>query len=228
MCVLWLDFWQWRHLQVLMSSWSLTLWNSLPLSWHAVKLVPCQMKLSVGLVRCCCVTVGRCTICLTKLTNHVTALMEGPAHSSEAGLSVCLAVKDAFTVMWYDALLLVLFFPCDAVHKHGIGCRVLSVHPSVTFFLSKRVIISSELFHPRVASSHAILAFRYETLQQYSDGEPPNWDLLTGAKIMIFNHWLQETDDVLKYNKLEGHSVERMYLRQRCFDGSTAQWIKPC
>ena len=23
--------------------------------------------------------------------------------------------------------------------------------------------------------------------------------------------------------KLEGHSVERMYLRQRCFDGSLAQ-----
>ena len=27
--------------------------------------------------------------------------------------------------------------------------------------------------------------------------------------------------------KLEGHSVERMYLRQRCFDGSLPQWMKP-
>jgi len=27
--------------------------------------------------------------------------------------------------------------------------------------------------------------------------------------------------------KLEGHSVERMYLRQRCFDCSLPQWIKP-
>jgi len=30
-------------------------------------------------------------------------------------------------------------------------------------------------------------------------------------------------------NKLEGHSVERMYLRQRCFDGSVNKTIvKPC
>jgi len=29
-------------------------------------------------------------------------------------------------------------------------------------------------------------------------------------------------------SKLEGHSVERIYIRQRCFDGSLAQWIKPC
>ena len=28
--------------------------------------------------------------------------------------------------------------------------------------------------------------------------------------------------------KLEGHSVERMNLRRGCFDGSLAQWIKPC
>ena len=28
--------------------------------------------------------------------------------------------------------------------------------------------------------------------------------------------------------QLEGHSVERSYLRQRCFNGSLAQWIKPC
>jgi len=27
-----------------------------------------------------------------------------------------------------------------------------------------------------------------------------------------------------KYIKLEGHSVEHMYLRQSCFDGSLAQW----
>jgi len=30
-----------------------------------------------------------------------------------------------------------------------------------------------------------------------------------------------------KAKKLEWHSVERMYLRQRCFDGSLAQSIKP-
>ena len=28
-------------------------------------------------------------------------------------------------------------------------------------------------------------------------------------------------------NELEGHSVERTYLRQRCFDGSPTQWMKP-
>ena len=34
-------------------------------------------------------------------------------------------------------------------------------------------------------------------------------------------------EHIVQHLKLEGHSVERMYLRQRCFDGSLAQWIKP-
>jgi len=71
-----------------------------------------------------------------------------------------------------------LFLPCNAMHKRDL-CRhvvsvCLSVRPSHSCILSKRINVSSKFFLP--PNSHTILDFPYQTSLQYSDK-----DLLTGA-----------------------------------------------
>jgi len=59
---------------------------------------------------------------------------------------------------------------------HGVytvmRCTSMSVCPSRSYILSKRVIISSDFFSP--SGSQAILVFPYQTSWQYSDGNPNN------------------------------------------------------
>jgi len=62
------------------------------------------------------------------------------------------------------------------------ACRWCSVCPFVrpsvclsrSWIMSKRINISSNFFHRRVATSHAILVFPYQTGWRYSDGNLPN------------------------------------------------------
>ena len=60
----------------------------------------------------------------------------------------------------------------------GLCCRKMSVRPSVCMshasIMSKPLNISSKHFYRRVATSHTILVFPYQTLRQYSDGVPYN------------------------------------------------------
>ena len=62
-------------------------------------------------------------------------------------------------------------------------CPSLSVCLSVTFVYSVETNKHLNIFPP--SGSHTILVFRYQTLWQYSDGDP-----LTGAKIAIFDQYL--------------------------------------
>jgi len=67
----------------------------------------------------------------------------------------------------------VYFLPRDAMRKHGLGCMPShSVCPAGCRFhvgpiVSKRVIIPSDFLH-----QFTVLDFRYQTLWQYSDGDP--------------------------------------------------------
>ena len=74
-----------------------------------------------------------------------------------------------WTFYWPNCLFLMLtaLLLRDAIHKRGLCRHVVSVCPSRTSVLSKRINISSEFFHYRVASP-----FAYQTLWQYSDRDP--------------------------------------------------------
>jgi len=43
------------------------------------------------------------------------------------------------------------------------------------------------------------------------------------AMLHVIEYFSKSLKVTQGHSKLEGHSVERMYLRQRCFDGSLAQ-----
>jgi len=86
-----LGFWWWRPLQVPMSSWYSTLWNSLPRLLNSVKLVLCRTKIApqwmrhwVGLVRCCWIIAEHCTICWLERTYQLRWLTENPAATAAA------------------------------------------------------------------------------------------------------------------------------------------------
>jgi len=64
-------------------------------------------------------------------------------------------------------------------------CVCVSVCLSRSYILSKRINISSNFFHCRVATSHTILVFPYQTTWQYSDGNPPNGGL-ESLKMVLF------------------------------------------
>jgi len=78
------------------------------------------------------------------------------------------------------ALAGLLVLPRDGMHKVAL-CRrrrpvsvCPSVRLSVTFVYS--VEASKHIFKMfSLSGSHAVLVFPYQTLRQYSDGDPPNW-----------------------------------------------------
>jgi len=74
-----------------------------------------------------------------------------------------------------------LFLPRDAMHKRCLCRRAVSVCPSVCLcvcpkrscILSKWINISSKFF--TIVKPHHSCFFLYQTLSQYSDGDPVIW-----------------------------------------------------
>jgi len=104
----------------------------------------------------------------------------------------CLASRCLFISSLHGAICIFNFLLCDAMHSADYavtGC--LSVHPSVTcqysLEMGKYII---KLFTP--SGSHAILLFPYQTVWQYSDGDPANGatECKGGMKkIANYGHW---------------------------------------
>jgi len=77
------------------------------------------------------------------------------------------------------------FLQCHSMHKCG-----LSVRESVTFVYS--VEMSKRIFRIfSLSGCHTILIFQYETLWQYSDGDP-----LSVSKIAVFDQYLALTSSI--------------------------------
>jgi len=128
-------------------------------------------------------------------------------------------------------------------HKHT--ANTMSPSPSVTSFCGN-IYKSSSLWHrhktvrlncaakpKRLQSAHKLHYLSTHRLAQHERVSSLTAHLIrTGAETRLSWQSVNSQQDKQlaivkrKTGKLEGHSVECMYLRQRCFHGSW--WIKPC
>ena len=129
----------------------------------------------------------------------------------------------------FDWWSFVAVYTGDVVSSSSVGSSSVTSHAShvTTEVPQPSANGQSAISNLLCNQDHAVMPLSSQSGSTMQGGVGRGFMWLSSLVRWSVSHWRSSMSRSWTNLKLEGHSVERMYLRQRCFDGSLPQWMKP-